>query len=249
MRYYKIICNSEFIGIATSHDLRRFQNKHRILLICNEELAQYIQCNDILYHSPDWMKTPGTNSYEFTQASVLEITEAEYNTIFTAIESNEEIPVEQDENDVQLEEQAIDEVEELTVEFVKTQKISELSKVCNRAIENGFDVELSDNEVHHFSLTLADQMNISTLSAEVDAGLEFIPYHADGELCKYFTVEDVMEIINGAIAHKTFNVTWFNSLKAYVNSMDDIADISAVEYRTEIPLEFQSEVLRTLLGT
>lgn len=54
MNYYKLIADRQFIGIANSFDLRRYQHKNKILLVCDESKAQYIQCNDNFYHAK-WM--------------------------------------------------------------------------------------------------------------------------------------------------------------------------------------------------
>ena len=43
MDYYKSIKDHEFIGIGTSYDLRVYQPKHDILLVADEDVAQYIQ--------------------------------------------------------------------------------------------------------------------------------------------------------------------------------------------------------------
>ena len=247
MTFYKIICNGEFAGIASSYDLRKYQRKHNIIVTSDETGAQYVQTADDTFYRDEWMAPVTEEQHEYISAQIISIDEDEYNTLLQAIESNQEITIEP-EQPQQPKEPQVDEVQEITVDFMKQQKIAELSKTCNQIIEQGFDVQLSDGKTHHFSLTIADQMNISTLSAQIDAGMEMIPYHADGELCKFFSVADVQTIINGAITHKTLNVTLFNSLKAYVNSLRSINTVSAVEYTTPIPERYQSEVLKALLA-
>lgn len=46
---------------------------------------------------------------------------------------------------------------------------------------------------------------------------------------------------------KTYHVSYFNSLKSYIESLDIIDAISAITYSMEIPEEFQSDVLKVLL--
>lgn len=247
MRYYKIICNYEFIGIGTSYDLRRFQTKHSILLVCDEELAQYIQCNDVLYHSPDWMKSPTTNIYPYYQANVLEIDENEYNILLDAIESGEEVPVDEPDNnepDVPI----IDENGALTLEYVRNAKIAEMSRTCEHAIEDGFDLVLDDHEEHHFSLTTQDQLNLITLSTQLASGETAIPYHADGELCRFFTPNEVQDLIETATIHKTYHVTYFNALRAYIEQLETIEEIQAVTYGMYLAEEYQSDVMKQLFS-
>lgn len=123
-----------------------------------------------------------------------------------------------------------------------------MSATCNKIITNGFDAILSDGENHHFSLTIQDQLNLITLSSMVAAGETIIPYHADGELCKGYSVEDITTIINTATSFKTYHVTYFNSLKVYIDSMNDINEVNNVVYGIDIPEEYQSDVLKQLLS-
>lgn len=245
MKYYKVIKESEFIGVGTSHELRRFQKKHKILLACDESQAQYIQISEKLYHA-QWM-LPETINNNRKLADVIEISETEYDALHSAIESGEDISIEeeipQDE-----EEPIIDENIEVTVDFVKSKKINEMSNICNKTIINGFDVVLSDGESHHFSLTTQDQLNLITLTTLVSSGETNIPYHADGELCKFYSPEDITKISTEATNFKTYQVSYFNSLKAYIESMSDIETISDCYYDMGIPEEYWSEVLKVLLN-
>jgi len=127
-------------------------------------------------------------------------------------------------------------------------KIAEMSNTCNKVITNGFDVILSDGNSYHFSLTTQDQLNLITLSSMVANGETQIPYHADGELCRFYSAEDINTIITTATQFKTYQVSYFNALKAYVESMTDIETIGAVVYGVEIPAEHQSDVLKVLLA-
>lgn len=123
-----------------------------------------------------------------------------------------------------------------------------MSAACNSVITNGFDVELSDENTYHFSLTTQDQLNLITLSAMVSSGETAIPYHADGELCKFYSAEDITTIVSTATAFKTYQVSYYNALRAYVESMTDITSVGAVTYGIAIPEEYQSDVLKALIA-
>lgn len=131
---------------------------------------------------------------------------------------------------------------------IKDAKIEEMSNTCSNVITNGFDVKLSDGEVHHYSLTTQDQLNLITLSTMAAAGENDIPYHADGELCKYYSAEDIGIITYAATSHKTYHVTYFNSLKAYIASLENIADILNITYGVDIPADYQSDILKQLIN-
>ena len=77
----------------------------------------------------------------------------------------------------------------------------------------------------------------------IESGETALPYHADGELCRFYSVEDINLIINTATKHKTYHITYFNSLKAYINSLNSIEDISNIFYGVAIPINYQSEIL------
>lgn len=247
MTFYKIITNSQLVGVGTTYDMRKFQAKHRIIITCAEDEAQYIQSNEILY-ADTWMAPAQTNIFEKIDASVIVIDESEYNILASAFDNNGNEPIDgygEESGDEPVQEQ-IDENAIVTLELVQTATISEMSKECNRVIENGIDVALCDGNTYHFSLSIQDQLNLITLSSLVASGEEHIPYHADGELCRYYTALDIQAIVNAATLHKTFHVTYFNSLRSYIESLDSIDQITNVNYGMQIPLEYQSDILRDL---
>lgn len=244
MNYYKLIKDSRFIGVVTQQDFRVFQRKHNILLACAADKAQYIQCANVFFRA-DWMSPVITDKIPYETVEMLEIDKKEYDILLKAMDSGEEIIIEPEQPEPI--EQPIDENENITVEYVKSRKIAEMSAACNSVITNGFDVELSDNNSYHFSLTTQDQLNLITLSAMVSSGETAIPYHADGELCKFYSAEDINTIVSTATAFKTYQVSYYNALRAYIESMTDIGSIGAITYGIAIPYEYQSDVLKVLI--
>ena len=130
---------------------------------------------------------------------------------------------------------------------IKANKTAEMSAACRAAIVAGFDVTLSDGKDHHFSLTVEDQLNLNALFGLLATGAEQVPYHADGETCMYFAATDMQTVVQEATAHKTYHESYFNSLKAYIASKRTAASVNAIEYGTEIPEQYQSDVLKALL--
>lgn len=246
MNYYKLISGTNIVGIGSSLDMRRFQAKHRILLFCNEEKVQYIQYKDTLYHD-NWMLPITTDTIVYETAEVIRIDEQEYSTLKAALETEDEIAIEP-ETPVEEEPEYVDPNDVVTVDYVKSVKIAEMSNTCNKVITNGFDVVLSDGNSYHFSLTTQDQLNLITLSSMVANGEEQIPYHADGELCRFYSAEDINIIITTATQFKTYQISYFNALKAYIESLGDMNEISAITYGVDIPAEYQSDVLKVLLA-
>ena len=126
--------------------------------------------------------------------------------------------------------------------------IAAMSEACAAAITGGVDVVLSDGETYHFSLTLEDQMNLMSLQALLDAGAETVPYHADGQDCRYYGAEDFHTITQAATTWKMFQESYFNSLRGYIQSLESEEELEAVQYGMEIPEAFQTDVLRQLMG-
>lgn len=212
MKYYKIIKDKEFIGVGTTLNLRRFQQKHQIILICDETQVQYIQLDDVLYRA-NWMWPENTDSVKYEIADVIRIEKNEYDLLLKAVETNEGIVIE--EEPVVEVEQVI--VENPTIDYIRTSKISELKHHCNKAITNGVDIKLSDGKTRHFSMSLEDQINLLTMA-----------YLADESV---YSTEDMKTIITETNAFKNSHIAKFKQLKDRVNSLNTIEEVSAVNYQ------------------
>jgi hypothetical protein len=243
MKFYKVISGNTFIGIGTTDNLFCYLAKNKTLITTTENMAQYIQIGNNFYHAT-WMRK-GTEDIESEIVDVIEITEEEYNDIDSTIDKGEEIIIEPDEPEIP-ESSTEEEEEEPTVDYVKNNKIAEIRKACNQAITNGLDITLSDNKSHHFSLTEQDQSNLIALSLSVAKGETAIPYHADDELCVFYSANDITTIVDNATAFITLHTTYHNSLKAYVKSLRSVNTIAKVQYGMEIPEKYQSDVLKAI---
>ena len=215
MKYYKIIKNKEFIGVGTTLNLRRFQAKHKIILMCDEAQVQYIQLDDVFYRA-DWMWPENTDSIKYEIADVVRIEKDEYDLLLSAIETNEEIVIEE-EPVVEVKPVV---VEEPTIDFVRASKISELKYYCNKTITDGIDVKLSDGETRHFSMSLEDQINLLTMA-----------YLSDESV---YSTKDMKTIITETNAFKNSHIAKFKQLENRVNSLNTIQEVSAVNYHEEV---------------
>lgn len=215
MKYYKIIKNKEFIGVGTTLNLRRFQAEHKMILICDETQVQYIRLGDVLYRA-NWMWPETTDSVKYEIADIIRIEKDEYDLLLHAVETNEEIAIEE-EPVVEIEPIV---VEEPTIDYVRASKISELKRDCNKVITNGVDIKLSDGETRHFSMSLEDQINLLTMA-----------YLADESV---YSAEDMKTIIAETNAFKNSHITKFKQLKDRVNSLNTIQEVSAVNYHEEV---------------
>lgn len=246
MTYYKIYDDGNFYGVGTTNELRRYQGKHRIILTSDENHAQFIFCDGELYRD-EWMQSVEGCNVSYKECMVKAITEDEYNILNAAKDTDEAVKLAL--QDIVSEEEDEEEPEfdtEITVDELRNMKIREMSLACNNSITDGFSIELSDGQSHHFSLTMQDQMNLLTIQSQILAGATEVPYHADGEDADMYTVEDMATIISAANVHKTYHLAYFNALKKWLNALKSIAAISAVKYGTEIPKKYQTALLKRL---
>ena len=128
----------------------------------------------------------------------------------------------------------IPEPEPASVDSIKAEKITEIKKDCEEYIYAGADVTYADGIKEHFTYTLADQSNISEMFTAIMAGATEYPYHADGEICKIYTKEQIVTIYGTLSLFKTEATTYHNSLKAQVNAMTDASAISAIKFKETV---------------
>lgn len=123
-----------------------------------------------------------------------------------------------------------------------------MRKACANAITGGVDVTLGGGRTCHFSLTLEDQLNLMNLQSMADAGAAQLPYHADGENCRYYSPEELHTITQAATRWKMYQESYFNSLRGYIASLETQEQLEAVRYGMEIPETFRTDVLRQMEG-
>ena len=138
-----------------------------------------------------------------------------------------------------------------TLEQVREMKVLEMNAKQQEVISAGIDVELTDKTVEHFTLTEHDQTSLMGLQTQVLAGSESIPWHtSDQELgCKYYTNADMSLITTKAMEFITYHVTYFRDLRIYIRSLQDRGAIEAITYGTQIPEQYQSQVLKDMLAS
>ena len=131
--------------------------------------------------------------------------------------------------------------EDNATEVVRNAKIAEISATCNAVIVAGVDIQLGE-ETEHFNLSIEDQSNIANLFRVVELGGTEFPYQADGGVCRIYTAQEIAQIYIAAQAAITSQTTYHNALKAYVQSLTDVEDISAVTYGMALPAEYAAEM-------
>lgn len=121
-----------------------------------------------------------------------------------------------------------------SLESVVKRKIIEMSAICQTTITNGIDY---NNE--HYRLSAVDQINLTSLHALAKDG-QSVPYHADGQICRIYTPEEMIGLAQAGIQWITYHTTYFNLLKHQILEMSTIEEVEAVTYGMELKSEYQS---------
>ena len=143
-------------------------------------------------------------------------------------------------------ERSEDEINSDAFPDIISQKKSELSAECEKAIIAGVDV--GDE---HYSLTIEDQANILAWMAVAQTG-KAVPYHSDGNPCVIYSAEDFLKVANAAVAFKTAQTTYCNLLMRQVEAMTDVDEVKAVKYGiTQLEGEYAEQyqiIMASLVG-
>lgn len=144
--------------------------------------------------------------------------------------------------------------EEEKLAYAINSKKAEVNNACKSAITAGIDVELSDGETHHFNLTYEDQLAMLLCASDVASGAENIPWHPNSTdsttlPCEFYSNADMLAITTEAKRHITYHQTYCNSLKIWIESCTTPEAVNAISYGSTVPVEYQSDVLKTALAT
>lgn len=145
------------------------------------------------------------------------------------------------------------EPEVVSIEEVRAKKRQEISSMCNMIIQKGVDVDIAEDGQtvsKHFSLTVNDQLNLfgkqAQLVQEGESGV--FEYHSDGEGCKFFSYANMKKIIEAAMAYVSYHTTYCNSFFIWLAALEDPEFIEGLQYGEDIPVEYQSEVLKAYIA-
>ena len=115
---------------------------------------------------------------------------------------------------------------------IRADKLAELSASCNAAITAGMDVETTKG-TEHFALQETDQINLTTALSAVQSGASGYPYHADGQLCRLFTVAEIQAIAAASVQHKLYHTTLCNHLLTWARRAETKEELSGITYAAD----------------
>jgi len=142
------------------------------------------------------------------------------------------------------------------LEQLRDATLQAVNSAAQQAIYDGVTVETSEG-IKKFGLTEVDQINISTMFSQLQSALKGepstinpavgVPYHADGEICKFWSANDFAKIAQAATEYVFYHQTYCNHLRQYIKGINDYDVLSAIKYGAELPPELALN-LSQLLG-
>ena len=213
---YKVICNNIVIDILKTIRYMRYLPKAKRAVLTDRTSANCILASDNKekYHIQG---TPYPDGCAYKTVTLALITEEEYDKLSALLQTGQMVCA--DEN---------------TLKLIRAEKIKEMSEICHETIVGGVSVMFSDNALHHFALTIEDQINLLSLKSQIDGGATELIYHETNCLCRAYKARDISLLIETAERHKNYHTTYFNALKHYINSLYDIEQIKKVEYGIQL---------------
>lgn len=124
----------------------------------------------------------------------------------------------------------------------KQRKINEISLTSQSMIING--VEFNGKK---YRLNTTDQINMSALSSMAQMGNK-VPYHADGEICRIFEPEEMVQLAQTATSWIVYHTTYFNLLKHQILEYDNLEDVEKVYYGIKLKDEYQ-QIINTIVSS
>lgn len=245
MIYYKLVRDGEVFAVSTSRNLLRHQDNPIALIPAKPENAEFLQIDgDVLCHDR-WMKQCENDFFTAVEVTITPISEEEYRLLAEAtLPQKDDGPASPPVIEPEVETPDFD---KNSIDYLRNKKLSEVSLACSRAITEGFDMQLFDGKLHHFSMTAEDQANLNEARLKIINGDDYVLYHADGEEIRLFPKAQMENIIAAAEAHKQYHLIYHNSLKAWIKALRRASTISKVHYGSEIPERYQTESYKQIL--
>ncbi|MDE7308418.1 MAG: hypothetical protein K2N61_07100 [Lachnospiraceae bacterium] len=126
----------------------------------------------------------------------------------------------------------------LSLTEAKNYQLEIVNKECTETIYGGINVETSKG-TEHFSLTEADQLNITALQAKSMSGAKSVPYHSSGQICREFTADEMMHIADKAMEYVVYCTTLCNHIRAWINRAETVEEVISIHFTSALPDDLQ----------
>ena len=225
---YKVVFDDIVIDVFKKINYMRYLTKAKRFVLTDKSSANCIRSsNGKEYYYIDGMRLPV--GIELKTVKLVEISEKEYTILYDLLLAGNNVC---DNEDI--------------LRSTKEVKIREMSEECHKTIINGVSVLFSDNEYHHFELTIEDQINLMNIESQIKSGIKEFLYHEKGKSCQFYSAIDIKMLINAVNRHKLYHTTYFNLLKQYINTLYDVDRIKNIHYGIDLPKVYTDKLDRLL---
>lgn len=223
--YYKLIQNNKIIAVVKNPHFIKIYSNDRIS-VTDEGTADGLLDVD----TQQVYSFKGINNKNIPIAYTEKIDKSEFNRL-TSLLNSDKIVYNNDQE----------------ISLLRQQIIKELSATCHTKIVEGFEIKLSDNKAHKFTLTAEDQINLLNLESQLNTPLNTFLYHASNEPCKYFSREDIEKVIARAKKHILYHTTYFNVAKQYLSNIHDFDRLKSFSYGQDVSAITQDLNIKQIL--
>lgn len=132
----------------------------------------------------------------------------------------------------------------MTADEYKTYLLQKVSEACQEDIYAGDFIKVS-NGMKKFTYKLEDQQNLANAMTIVTQGgdsLIGIPYHASGEACSLFPVEDIINIYFALQIRLTQKQTYCNMLNMHIKELQTKEELLECSYGMDLPENLQKQM-------
>lgn len=126
----------------------------------------------------------------------------------------------------------------LSLTEAKNYQLEIVNKECTETIYEGINVETSKG-TEHFSLTEADQLNITALQAKCMSSAKSVPYHSSGQICREFTADEMIHIADKAMEYVVYCTTLCNHIRAWINRTETVGEVISIHFNSALPDDLQ----------
>ena len=133
--FYKLVNDKTIIGAVTSDDFRKYQVKHKRILISDEENAQFVEYKDVYYYD-DWFRLlPENSNISRVFIDIVKISENEYENLKSQLDEGD-IPEDDSLEEIVTIEEPSNEEEPVIIQKTAVQILNErLNDIENALIE------------------------------------------------------------------------------------------------------------------
>lgn len=233
---YEAILNETIIDAFQKLECVKYNKRSRLVLRCSEkdEPEGIISARTgWYYHVDGWPEFPDTVDSGGT-VTLTEIDTDTYNAVIMALDAGEPFTPEEPAEELD---------PNITLDFLIRSKTEEMNRACEKTIEDGFALEMSDGKSYQFTMKNEDQIAMMSIMARIQTGETEFDFYAGERQCLTLGVEDAEKLIATATAFRSYHVAYYRCLVEFIESLADAKKISEISYGDVVPEEFWSGYL------